>query len=235
MKAWGRNVISRASRPVTFLGNNIHLRISLHPAKRQGRPSCIDGYLREGRASRGRPEELIGRISPRQTNIFGKFALRRFAHCTGNFAAASTALGCQIWKGPPSAGGLPPSPTLPRVLPPLSHLKRVGAFTRAQIYAASTLRSPLSGVAKGPPTCANTPSHTLGSEAVDVAGPYLSRNNNLVFGPELMALVLFFEDCDPSPKVPCFWIYVGSNNCLSALWRGGSFTEVIAVLVARCW
>ena len=63
--------------------------------------------------------------------------------------------------------------------------------------------------------------------------PYLFRRTNLIYGLELIALVLFFDDWAPPLRISCCWACLDSNNCPAALVRGDSNTEVIALLVDR--
>ena len=78
--------------------------------------------------------------------------------------------------------------------------------------------------------------HSCYSPGVDVTWQYLVRHTNLIYGLELLAIVLFFEDSAPLllQGSRC-WVYVDNNNCLAALIRGDSNTDIIAVLVARFW
>ena len=55
---------------------------------------------------------------------------------------------------------------------------------------------------------------------------------NLIYGVELSALVLFFEDWAPLLKGSRCWVYL-DNNCLAASVCGDSNAEIIAALVAR--
>ena len=45
----------------------------------------------------------------------------------------------------------------------------------------------------------------------------------------------FFEESAPLLQGSCCWVYIDNNNCLAALIRGDSNTDIIAVLVARFW
>ena len=76
--------------------------------------------------------------------------------------------------------------------------------------------------------------NTLRAARVPTVWLYLSRHTCLIYGLELLALVAYFEDHAPSMRGICCWIYL-DNNCLAALVRGDSNTEVIAILVARFW
>ena len=76
---------------------------------------------------------------------------------------------------------------------------------------------------------------TLCDAAVPAVRPYLFRYANRIYGLELLALVLFFEDWAPFLQGKCCWVYVDNNNCLAAIVRGDSNTDAIAVLVARLW
>ena len=73
------------------------------------------------------------------------------------------------------------------------------------------------------------------SQRTAVTWDYLFRNTALIYGLEMLALVSFFEDQAPRLRGSCCWVYLDSNNCLAALTRGDSNTDVIAVLVARFW
>ena len=73
------------------------------------------------------------------------------------------------------------------------------------------------------------------SSSVPTVWPYLFRSTCLISGLEIMALVAFLEESDAALAVCCIWIYMGSNNSLSAMTRGDSNTAAIAVLVSRAW
>ena len=48
-------------------------------------------------------------------------------------------------------------------------------------------------------------------------------------------MVLFPDDHAAFLNGSCFWEYLGDNNCLASLVRGGSNAGIIAILVARFW
>ena len=77
--------------------------------------------------------------------------------------------------------------------------------------------------------------HSCYSPKVDIAWPYLFRRTYLIYGLGLLDLVLFFEEAAPLLQGSCCWVYIDNNNCLAALIRGDSNTDIIAALVARCW
>ena len=77
--------------------------------------------------------------------------------------------------------------------------------------------------------------HSCYSSKVDIAWRYLFRHTNLIYGLELLALVLFFEESAPLLQGSCCWVYIDNNNCLAALIRGDSNTDIISILVARFW
>ena len=84
--------------------------------------------------------------------------------------------------------------------------------------------------------CRSSPDiHSCYASRVDITWNYLFRYTNLTYGLELLALDLFFEESAASLQGSCFWVYVDNNNCLAALARGDSNTDIIAVLVARFW
>ena len=74
------------------------------------------------------------------------------------------------------------------------------------------------------------------SAAAPATWPYFLRRANYIFGLEILALVAFFEGHAPFffQGASC-WIYLRSNNCLAAIVRGDSITELVAILVARFW
>ena len=71
------------------------------------------------------------------------------------------------------------------------------------------------------------------SARASTAWPYLFRKTCLIYGLELLALVLYLAGRAASLRGACCRTYIFNNNCLAALVRGGSNTSVIAVLVAR--
>lgn len=73
------------------------------------------------------------------------------------------------------------------------------------------------------------------SDRAPVTWSYLFRKTALIVGLELIALLAYFEDFAPSLRGKSCWVYLDNNNCLDALVRGDSNTDVIAVLVARFW
>ena len=63
----------------------------------------------------------------------------------------------------------------------------------------------------------------------------LFKQTCLIFGLGLLALAAFVEDHGPRLAGKSIWIYMDNNNCLSAMTRGDSNTEAIAILVGRIW
>ena len=61
----------------------------------------------------------------------------------------------------------------------------------------------------------------------------LFKQTCLIFGSELLGLAAFAEDRGPRLAGQSIWIYMGNNNCLSAMTRGDSNTGAITVLVSR--
>ena len=64
---------------------------------------------------------------------------------------------------------------------------------------------------------------------------YLFKDTCLIFGLELLALTAFSEHHAPSLAGRSVWIYMDSNNFLSAVARGDSNIEEIAILGGRLW
>ena len=64
---------------------------------------------------------------------------------------------------------------------------------------------------------------------------YIFHNDALIYGLELLALVIFFEDHADSLMGDFCWIYLDNNKCLVSLVRGDSNAGIIATLVARFW
>ena len=64
---------------------------------------------------------------------------------------------------------------------------------------------------------------------------HLFKLTCLIFGLDLLALAAFVEDFGPWLAGKSIWIYMGNNICLSAMTRGESNTEAIAILVGRIW
>ena len=77
--------------------------------------------------------------------------------------------------------------------------------------------------------------HTACAARAPTIWSYFCRFTALIYGLDFLALALFFEDRAAFLKGPCCWVYLGNNNCLASLVRGGSNTGIIAILVARCW
>ena len=77
--------------------------------------------------------------------------------------------------------------------------------------------------------------HTACEARAPTIWSYFFRFAALIYGLELLALVLFFEDHAAFLKGSCCWVYMGNNNCLASLVRGDSNTGIIAILVARFW
>ena len=77
----------------------------------------------------------------------------------------------------------------------------------------------------------------LDSQRVAFVRPWaqLFRQTCLIFGLELLALAAFVEDFAPHLAGQSIWIYMDNNNCLSAMTRGDSNTEAVAILVGRIW
>ena len=64
---------------------------------------------------------------------------------------------------------------------------------------------------------------------------YFFRFTALIYGLELLALVLFFEGRAAFLKGSCFWVYLDNNNFLASLVRGASNAGIIAIMAARFW
>ena len=78
---------------------------------------------------------------------------------------------------------------------------------------------------------------SLDSQLVAFVRPrtQLFKHTCLIFGLELLALAAFVEDYGPRLDGQPIWIYMDNSNCLSAMTRGDSNTEAIAILVGRIW
>ena len=226
-------------KEVTFLGllgsfpstsNGGRLHISLPPVKRKNWSELITSYLKEGRVSHRCLEKLVGRLSFSQTTLFGEFArtqlrpLRRKLHRRVYSAVLSPYERSILEWWASIIAEFAPRLDSPRPLKPDWIIYTDAASTPARICAL---------LFYGNRTSPDL--HSCFSSGVDVAWHYLFRHTNLIYGLELLALVLFFEETAPRLQGSCCWVYLDNNNCLAALIRGDSNTEIIAVLVARFW
>lgn len=64
---------------------------------------------------------------------------------------------------------------------------------------------------------------------------YLFRSTARILGLEMIAALASIEDFSPRHPNSCLWLYVDNNNALSALARGDSPTDIIAITVDRVW
>ena len=78
---------------------------------------------------------------------------------------------------------------------------------------------------------------SLDTQMVAFVRPWtqMFKQTCLIFGLELLALAALAEDHGPRLAGQSIWLYMGNNKCLSAMTRGDSNTEAIAVVVGRIW
>ena len=77
--------------------------------------------------------------------------------------------------------------------------------------------------------------HTACASRAPAIWSYFFRYAALIYGLELLDMVLFFDDRAAFLKGSCCWAYLDNNNCLASIVRGDSNTCIIAILVARFW
>ena len=230
---------SEVGSPLTFLGllgtfpcaaNGSRLSISLTPEKCERRSKLITGYLQEGRIAHSFLEKLIGKLLFSQTAVFGKFArtqLRplyvKLNRRVYNARLSAYERSVFTWWRDVLADF---SPRLATPRPKRPHWL---------IYTDAATNPPRLCALIFPGSKSTPDLQFLFSSSAAVSWTYLFRWTNLIFGLELLALVLLFEDHAPFLAGQCCWIYLDSNNSLAALVRGDSNTDIIAVLVARFW
>ena len=225
---------------VSFLGqlgdfppnaNNRHLMISLPVEKRKSWSDLIGGFLKEARISHICLGNLIGELSFSQTSLFCKFARTQMR-------PLQTKLNRRVYNARLSAGERLVSTWWARAIADFTPRLAIPRPSRPDwlIYTDAATDPPslfallFEGRRASPrlrDLCAST--------RAPVTWPYLSRRTSLIYGLELLPLVLFMEAWAPFLQGISCWIYLDNNNCLSALVRVDSDTDVIAVLVARLW
>ena len=224
---------------VVFLGllgtfpspkNGGQLLISLTDEKRTKWPQLINTYLKAGSISHRCLEKLIGRLSFSMTCIFGEFARTQLRPLHQKFfrrvynAQLSQHERCTLewWRSIIAD-------FTPRIAVSRSQIADWIIYTDAATDPPSLCALLFDGKAKSPQL------RTECSSRAPVTWSYLFRTTALIYGLELLASVAYFEDFAPQLRGKSCWIYLDNNNCLAALVRGDSNTEVIAVLVARFW
>ena len=116
-----------------------------------------------------------------------------------------------------------------RYLTPRTRLSRWVAYTAAAA-SSSILCALLFDPAANSPTI-----HTSRISRRPVVWGYLFRLTARIIGLELLAIAAFIEESPPRRPNSCLWLYVDNNNALEASARGGSPTDIAALLVARIW
>ena len=211
--------------------NNRQLMISRPVEKRQSWSGLIGGFLKEGRIPHSFLGNLIGKLAFAQTSLFRKFARTQMRQLL-------TKLNRRVYNAHLSAG------------------KRLVCVCRARAISDFTPRLDIprprhpdwliytDAATDPPPLCAllfegRRPTPRLralcASTRVPATWQYLFRLTSLIYGLELLAIVLFMEDWVPFLQGRSCWIYLDNNNCLAVLVRGDSDTDAIAALVARFW
>ena len=224
---------------VVFLGllgsfpcaeNGWRLSISLTDDKRRKWSALLSSYLKEGRISHRCLEKLIGRLLFSQTAVFGKFArtqlrpLYQKFHSRHYSAALSPfeKLIFRWWRDVVED-------CTPRVATPRPRRPHWIIYTDAATDPPLLCALLFHGGRSSPAL------HTVCSARAPLIWSYFFRHTALIYGLEMLALVLFFEDSADLLRGSCCWVYLDNNNCLAALVRGDSNTGVIAILVARFW
>ena len=192
-------------------------------------PPLLASYLKAGTISRLCLEKLLGRLGFSQTSLFGKFdraqirpLYQKFYRRAYNARLTRLERTNLSWRQQIIAYC---APRLARTRPARADwLIYTDAATDHAKLCALLFRGDFS-----------RPSiDTLATARVDNPWIYLFRRNSLIFGLDLLALVAFFELRVPCLRGSCCWIYLDDNNCLAALTRGHSNSDV-AILVARFW
>ena len=229
---------SSVGNRITFLGllgafpsddSKGKLLISLPDGKRAKWCHLIDSYLDDGAIPHSRLEQLTGRLFFSKTSLFGKFArtqlmplYRKFHRRVYNAHLPLCERHVFEWRRAIIAD------FAPRTVVSRSSVADWVIYTDAATDPPWICSLRFNGKSRSPEL------DTLCSAPVPPVWLYLFRQTCLFYGLELLALVAYFEDHAPSLKNSCCWIYLGSN-CLAALVRSGSNTEVVAILVARSW
>ena len=230
---------SEVGSSITFLGllghfpsrgNGHCLSISLPPEKRRRWSALIAGYLRDGRIVRSSLDKLIGKLLFSQTSVFGKFPrtqlrplYQKLNRRVYNAHLSPYERSVFSWWQSVIAD-FTPRLAVPRPIRPHWIIYTDSATTPPRLCDLL-----FDGATSSPSL------HLLCSSRATVTWTYLFRWTRLIFGLELLAIVLFFEDHAPFLRGKCCWVYLDSNNSLAALVSGDSNTDVIAVLVARFW
>ena len=230
---------SQVGGRIVFLGllgsfpctaNRYKLEISLPADKRKSWSQLLASFLKEGKISHSCLEKLIGRLLFSQSAVFGKFArtqlrplylkLHRRVYCAK--LSAQEKLLFSWWKQ--VIEEFTPRVAVPRPIRP-HWILYTDAATSARLLCAVLFVG----------DCSRPQIKACCTSAASIPWVHLFRHTALIYGLELLALVAFFEDWGPRLAGCCIWVYLDSNNCLTALVRGDSATAVIAILVARFW
>ena len=146
-----------------------------------------------------------------QTRLFGKFARTRIRPSTPIFTGSFATPPLRVRRGPAFRGGVrrlahfPPA----SVAPYPRDMAGWSTQMRPQTPCLCSLRfTPAMGRIR------------LDTQLVSVARPgaFLFKETCLIFGLELLSLTVSFEEIGPRLAGKSVWIYMGSNNFLSALW-----------------
>lgn len=191
--------------------------------------SLIASYLKAGRLPHQESEKIIGRLSFSSAILFGKFAMTkiRLLYAMQFRAVYNSRLSAEGRK--------------------ITHRWRetVSSFS-PRVCAARSGRFDwfvYTEAASNPPRiCAllfDSKKHGIHLDTQAVAFPRawgrLFKETSAICGLELLALVAFFGEYGPSLPDSSIWDYVDNDNCRSAVTRGDSNAEVIAVLSGRQW
>ena len=211
--------------------NDPHLAIPLTEGERAKWSQLIDPYLKTGKISRSCLGKLIGRLSFSSARICGEFArtqlrplYQQFRRRVFNDQLSRHGRRTLEWRRRIIAD------FAPRIAVSLSPIADWVIYTDAASEPPAICARLFGAKSKRPKMkkeCA---------AGVPVTWPYLFRKTTLIYGLELLSILAFFDDHAPSLRWSRCWVYMGNNNnCLSAIVRGDSNTDIIAVLVARFW
>ena len=191
--SWGRDRLLGLLGPPPCSANDNRLRISLPPERRNISPSLTDIYIREAEIPHIFLERLIGRFPFAQTSIFWEFARTKLRPLYQKFHR-------RVYNDRLSSAERGAFRRRSSVISDFTHRIATPRPSRTDwlIYtdASSTPFRLCAMLFRG--ASASPSLHTQCSADVDVTWPYLLRRTNLIFGLELLALVLFFDDSAPS-------------------------------------
>ena len=186
-------------------------------------------YLTQNKIAFQELGKLIGRMSFSQTMLFGEFARtqlrplyqKQYREVYNATLSADDRAILTWWHGAIISSS-------PRVCRPLSRKFDWLVYTDAA-SKPPCICDPLFDPHQGRPK--------LDAQLTAFVRPrtHLFKKTCLILGLELLALAAFLEDYAPFLAGRSVWIYMDNNNCLSAVTRGDSNADAIAILVGRIW